>query len=89
MDTPKDIIEKALLGHTEDAGEMAKIIIHSLARAGYAIARRSAVPVPAPRAIPSPNKDLKQRLVEEMEATTAARTEDLIRNMRNARHGLR
>jgi len=94
MDTPKDIIEKALLGRTEDAGEVAKIVINSLARAGYAIvsARRSAIPaipVPGPRAIPSSSEDQKRRLVEEIEATTAARTEDLIRNMRAARHGLR
>jgi hypothetical protein len=95
MNSPKDIIEKALLDNAKDAGEMAKIIINSLARAGYAIARRSAIPaipaipVPGPRAIPRSGEDLKQRLVEEIEATTAARTEDLIRNMRTARGGLR
>ena len=104
MTTPKDIIGRKLASlmlhrlHIADDGEadtFAKEVLRSLERAGFAIIRQSVAPVAATRCIPvaaarriDPN-DQKQRPIEEIEATTAQRTEDWIRDMQAARGWLR
>ena len=80
MTTPRDIIETVihdkLTGSVKTAGDVALAIIMKLESAGFVIAQRL-------------TDDRKHRLIEEMEATVAAQTQDFIRELQRGRSGLK